>query len=73
MFIKIMSLASVLSLGATGTAIVAAEPDSTLYPVKAEIEQVLNIQWDWVLNRNNDTAKSNNEVYINAWLQVMNK
>lgn len=71
MLIKIMSMASVLSLGVTGTAVVTAEPESTLYPIKTEIEQVLNVQTDTSVSTNANSS-ANTQNYINAGLRIGN-
>lgn len=71
MFIKIMSMASVLSLGVTGTAVVTAEPESTFYPVKTQLEQTLNIQADTSVSTNANSS-ANTQNYINAGLRIGN-
>lgn len=61
MFVKITTAVALMSTGITGTAIVVAEPEDTLYPVKAEIQETIeasfntNAQVEWRSTVNNDS------------------
>ena len=71
MFIKIMSMASILSLGVTGTAVVTAEPQSSLYPVKTEIQQALNIDSQTSTGTKASTT-NNSQGFIQGSLKIWN-